>query len=496
MRKKYIFIVASVFIFVVAGLLMINKDSYGAWSPPEYGNCSYSYNVVFTTNKMNEFISQDKNMIRLPQNMFLLSEPRSFYSGFTYATNAYLLYQFVLEPGYNSVYRIDNDSHSSEIGYLIKNMDLGFSKDEEHYYKQILLLWISDIVSDFDDNYNYYYDNYNNKYVKVPAEEKYSDKFDRNEWAFENALSAGDKKMIKESDVADILENAVKDFFAFVKWYRSDSDDVSLNSVSTNEIYYVANDEYLETNLIYPNADGKPYKYLFEKYKVKVNSPAIIVDSNGDVKDEFDSDEGFKVRIPLESIKNKNFEFNIDISGEFKMYDMALYYGELKGRVEYTTVSPYWYLNNNYIVEDCYSTDENYANTSFNLEGQVGDLNIKVIDTSNGKNLADAEVAIEDYQGNVVYRKITDKNEITVTLPVGDYVVKQTVTPPNYEAITIQKRVTVENDTDKEVVLENALVVSVPDTLSSAFIYLVIGGLIVTAGGILIFKNLIKKKVN
>lgn len=158
--------------------------------------------------------------------------------------------------------------------------------------------------------------------------------------------------------------------------------------------------------------------------------------------------------------------------------------------------NPYWYLNNNYIIEDCYSTDENYANTSFNLEGQVGDLNIKVIDTSNGKNLADAEVAIEDYQGNVVYRKITDKNEIKVTLPVGDYVVKQTITPPNYEAITIQKRVTVENDTDKEVVLENALVVSVPDTLSSAFIYLVIGGLIVTAGGILIYKNLIKKKVN
>ena len=449
MRKKYIFIVASVFIFMVAGLLMINKESYGVWSPPEYGNCSYSYNVVFTTNKMNEFISQDKNKIRLPQNMFLLGESRSFYSGFTYATNAHLLYQFVVEPGYNSVYRIHNDSHSSEIGYLIKNMDLGFSKDEEHYYKQILLLWISDIVSDFDDNYNYYYDNYNNKYVKVPAEEKYSDKFDRNEWIFENALSAGDKKMIKESDVADILEKAVKDFFAFVKWYHSGSDDVSLNSVSTNEIYYVANDEYLETNLIYPNADGKPYKYLYEKYKVKVNSPAIIVDSNGDVKDEFGSDEGFKVRIPLESIKNKNFEFNIDISGEFKMYDMALYYGELKGRVEYMNYNPYWYLNNNYIIEDCYSTDENYVNTSFNLEGQV-----------------------------------------------GDYVVKQTVTPPNYEAITIQKRVTVENDADREVVLENALVVSVPDTLSSAFIYLVIGGLIVTAGGILLFANLRKRKVN
>lgn len=83
---------------------------------------------------------------------------------------------------------------------------------------------------------------------------------------------------------------------------------------------------------------------------------------------------------------------------------------------------------------------------------------------------------------------------MNLTLPVGEYIVKQTITPPNYEAITIQKRVSISEDGQSEVVLENALVVSVPDTLSSAFVYAVIGGLIIVAGGIVLVNTIRKKK--
>ena len=492
MKKKYVFVFLSVFIFVIAGLLMINKVSY---SEP-YPICDDSYNVVYTTNKMNEFISNDKNMIKLPQNMFLLGEARSFGSGFTYATNAELLYPFVLNPGYNPVYRIDYSSNNYEIGYLIKNMDLGFNESEERYYKQILLLWIRDVVEGFDDNYNYYYDDYVGEMKKLPVEENYEDKFDSEGWIFENSLSAGDKQMIKESEVGDTLTKALKDYFTFVEWIRSEPTEAALNSISSDEIYYYTDNKYLETNLIYPSAEGKPYKYLFEKYKVKVNSPAVIVDSNGKVKDVFNSDEGFKVRIPIESIKDKSFKFDIDIVGELKLYDMSIYDGMLEGRIQYSAPNPFWYLYNNYISEDCYSSEEQYTDLSFGIEDSVGNLNIKVIDTSNGSYLEDAEVVVEDENGNVSYRKTTSDKELNITLPVGNYLVKQTITPPNYEAITIQKRVSVSEDEESEVVLENALVVSVPDTLGSAVIYTVIGGLIIVAGGIVLVEVFRKKKVS
>lgn len=490
MKKKYVFVFLSVFIFVIAGLLMINKVSY---SEP-YPICDDSYNVIYTTNKTNEFISNDKNMIKLPQDMFLLSEARSFGSSFTYATNAELLYPFVLNPGYYPVYRIDYASNNYEIGYLIKNMNLGFNEREERYYKQILLLWIRDVAEGYEDNYNYYYDRYVGETKRLPIEENYEDKFDRNGWIFENSLSAGDKKMIKESEVGDTLTKALKDYFTFVEWIRSEPTEAALNSISSDEIYYYTDNKYLETNLIYPSAEGKPYKYLFEKYKVKVNSPAVIVDSNGKVKDVFNSDEGFKVRIPIESIKDKSFKFDIDIVGELKLYDMSIYDGMLEGRIQYNTLDPFWYLYHNYILEDCYSIEEKYANLSFEIKDSVGNLSIKVIDTSNGSYLEDAEVVVEDENGNVSYRKTTSDKELNITLPVGNYLVKQTITPPNYEAITIQKRVSVSEDEESEVVLENALVVSVPDTLGSAVIYTVIGGLIIVAGGIVLVEVFRKKK--
>ena len=44
--------------------------------------------------------------------------------------------------------------------------------------------------------------------------------------------------------------------------------------------------------------------------------------------------------------------------------------------------------------------------------------------------------------------------------------------------------------------LENAPLVDVPDTAMNSVIFIVIGGLVVIAGGILFFASLRKKKIN
>lgn len=79
-------------------------------------------------------------------------------------------------------------------------------------------------------------------------------------------------------------------------------------------------------------------------------------------------------------------------------------------------------------------------------------------------------------------------------MPVGDYVIKQTVTPPNYEPTTIQMRVSVLANDTTEAVLENVPLVNVPDTAMNATVFIIIGGLIVIAGGLLLFTNLRKKE--
>ena len=93
-------------------------------------------------------------------------------------------------------------------------------------------------------------------------------------------------------------------------------------------------------------------------------------------------------------------------------------------------------------------------------------------------------------------RLLLSDKELNITLPVGEYIVKQTVTPPNYEAQTIQMRVDVTEDGTANAVLENAPFVDVPDTAMNSVIFMVIGGLVVIAGGILFFANLRKRKVN
>lgn len=79
-------------------------------------------------------------------------------------------------------------------------------------------------------------------------------------------------------------------------------------------------------------------------------------------------------------------------------------------------------------------------------------------------------------------------------MPVGDYVIKQTVTPPNYEPTTIQMRVSVLANDTTEVVFENVPLVNVPDTAMNATVFIIIGGLIVAAGGIVLVANLRKKE--
>ena len=130
---------------------------------------------------------------------------------------------------------------------------------------------------------------------------------------------------------------------------------------------------------------------------------------------------------------------------------------------------------------------QNLPSLQINYTLQTGSLNIEVIDAETKEKLPNTTISIFDSLGNMVYQTATTNKEINVTLPVGEYTVKQTVTPENYQPVTIEKKVTVIENQESEAVLENIKLVEVPDLGQRVKgILTMIGGIAVIIGGIII----------
>ena len=90
----------------------------------------------------------------------------------------------------------------------------------------------------------------------------------------------------------------------------------------------------------------------------------------------------------------------------------------------------------------------------------------------------------------------TTNSEINVTLPIGEYTVKQTITPENYQARVIEQKVTIVENETTEAVLENIQLLEVPNLgRNTTGIIMIIGGLVLVIGCIIVGVNLRKKDI-
>lgn len=347
----------------------------------------------------------------------------------------------------------------------------------------------------FEDNKNYQYNYDDDNITEVAMDTNYSDKFLNGNWEYVNLLSAGDKEMLLETSNGQKMLLILDDWENYLSLLSEGNlnprlDDFDLSKIS----YYVTND-YIETNLIFPSSSDEIYSDMLSSYMVSVPSFATVLDSKNNEKSVFDVGEGFKVRIPITAVEKNSINFSVKISASFE-FPQAILYGKLDERNELNNY--YDYLSNifldAYVPSNCISYETVTVEKNFEITQKVGGLNVKVIDSSTGNNLSKAEVTIYDLKGNEVYQYETTDKELNITLPVGEYIVKQTITPPNYEAQTIQMRVDVTESGEANAVLENAPLVNVPDTAMNSIIFIIIGGLIVIAGGLLLFTNLRKKE--
>ena len=499
-KRKNIVIVIAIVLFLAAGLVVINKESYaevilcpqGAYIDIEEGERAY--------------LSENKQKITLASSYnwkYVKSQ------GAVYFPTASNVFKKTIKENniiYNNYTQKIISSYKSSvlIGYLLNDTTFSQNKDEETYYKQLLLLWAMDRLRGFEDSNNYIKiygeDGYQTSDIDYSYKNKYN--IDCNDidgceytWVYTNNLSAGDKLLLKNSKYGDKILSYLDTWEDYVAWYL-DGQNVELDSITQDDISYYVTNDYVETKLITPKSTGKVYSDKFASYTVEVSSPMTVLDSNGNEKKEFKAGDGFKVRIPVSKINDKTLNYSIKVVGNFDFPASNIYEDSTPNRAFFPDDDrdALYYKLAQYTIylDNCSTTKTLKDDIELNFTQKVGELNIKVIDTSTGNNLSKATVQIEDAKGNIVYRYETTEKDFNVTLPTGNYLVKQTVTPPNYEAITIQMRVSVEENGESSVVLENAPLVNVPDTNMTSYMPLI--GFITLIFGILILGIIIRTK--
>ena len=432
MKKKSL-IILSVFIMVISITLLINKSSYAA--------------AESMTNYCPEKVTlKQTNTLEFIEGLPLANIEVTGANGET-------LNNIAIQPS-KDIEIPENQVLEKDIEYSQGIPKFSDNKEENSYYSQLFFWWMDDI------NFQL------------------------------NNLTEEEKELIKNSPNGKKIAEKIAEYERYSNWWNSDDYSTPvLDDINTDNITYYVTDDYIETSLIIPDCT-KDYSYIFTDYQVV--SPMIVTDEYGNLKTEFQRGEGFKLRVPLSEVKNGTINFQAQIIGNSTFDIWAQYYEPYnennKSRIAVKNVGALINCGES-------STRAMFETIELNYTEQVGNLTIKVIDAATKENLSNAEIAIYDSLGNIVYRINTTNSEINVTLPIGDYTVKQTVTPPNYQPIVVQKRVSVTGNETTEAILENIQLIEVPNLGQRVKgILTMIGGIVLILGGTIIGLNLRKNK--
>ena len=488
MKKNIGIITLSIIMILVSTILLISKPSY-ATEPINY--CTDTIDYIKITGESIDLIegvsltTGIEGIVGHPDD-----QPQSLGTLFFSKENRYSDYIWDYENNNKTLQYVDvgNSYNSAEIGYLLTKLEFSDDEIENNYYQQLLLFWAMDRLAGYEDEYNYI--NENGKIIILPEEEPTT--------IIENNIPASIKKDIKSQPVGTKILNYLEEWENYVNWNLQENKTMEMDQINSENITYTVTDEYIETNLITPANKNKPYEKLFDSYQVEISEPFEVVNSKGKEQTTFKSGEGFKVRIPTSKINNNKLDYTINITGIYSIPISRIYNSWAPMRIENSSQKDILQskLYDAVILKNCITENKEESTITINYSKQVGILNIKVIDAETKENLSNAEIAIYDSFGNIVYRINTTSSELNITLPVGEYTVKQIVTPPNYEARIVEQKVTVTENKTTEAILENIQLIEVPDTLATATTITIIGVIVVLIGTATIITIVSKRKKN
>ena len=490
MKKEYTITIFSVLIIIVAAALLINKSSYaGGVIRPNI--CPEQIKVNVSKENLS-LIKTSYTTISLPKSINVKNSEES-----------YLNKDTIQLMRNKNIYQLDEKdlfsqgfSGSSDFASILPKFSK--NKEENRYYSQIAFWWVIDKISGYEDEYNYTL----GSEEPLPIETNENEKYDEDgNYKYMNQLSALEKKAIKESPNGKKITKFIENVEQLMNSGQSSStiienDDSEqmgqLNPIDPAEISYHVTNDYIETELITPTAKDS-YSLMFREYEVNVSSPITVVDENGKEKTTFDSLEGFRLRIPVSEIKENKINFKAEIIGKIRVDQWGMYTEKSIPVNLDETRQIEW---PNAVLMNCgrWETYEAFYPLELNYDVAVGNLNIKVIDAESKEELKDAEIVIYDATRREVYRYQTTGSELNITLPIGNYTVKQIVTPPNYQARITEQKIEITENSNTIATLENIQLISVPDTMKKATIVTIIGVIIVAIGVAIIIITFPTKK--
>ena len=490
MKKEYTITIFSVLIIIVAAALLINKSSYaGGVIRPNI--CPEQIKVNVSKENLS-LIKTSYTTISLPKSINVKNSEES-----------YLNKDTIQLMRNKNIYQLDEKdlfsqgfSGSSDFASILPKFSK--NKEENRYYSQIAFWWVIDKISGYEDEYNYTL----GSEEPLPIETNENEKYDEDgNYKYMNQLSALEKKAIKESPNGKKITKFIENVEQLMNSGQSSStiienDDSEqmgqLNPIDPAEISYHVTNDYIETELITPTAKDS-YSLMFREYEVNVSSPITVVDENGKEKTTFDSLEGFRLRIPVSEIKENKINFKAEIIGKIRVDQWGMYTEKSIPANLDETRHIEW---PNAVLMNCgrWETYEAFYPLELNYDVAVGNLNIKVIDAESKEELKDAEIVIYDATRREVYRYQTTGSELNITLPIGNYTVKQIVTPPNYQARITEQKIEITENSNTIATLENIQLISVPDTMKKATIVTIIGVIIVAIGVAIIIITFPTKK--
>ena len=478
MKKEHTIVVCSILIIVVAIVLLINKSSYAVIIPmPDL--CPEQIKVNISKENLS-LIKTSYTTISLPKSINVKNSEES-----------YLDKDTIQLMRNKNIYQLDEKdlfsqgfSGSSSVASILPKFSK--NKEENRYYTQLALWWLIDKTSGYEDEYNYTL----GSEEPLPIETNENEKYDEDgNYKYMNQLSALEKKAIKESPNGKKITKFIENVEQLMNSGQSSStiienDDSEqmgqLNPIDPAEISYHVTNDYIETELITPTAKD-PYSLMFREYEVNVSSPITVVNENGKEKTTFDSLEGFRLRIPVSEIKENKINFKAEIIGKIRVDQWGMYTEKSISVNLDETRQIEW---PNAVLMNCgrWETYEAFYPLELNYDVAVGNLNIKVIDAESKEELKDAEIVIYDATRREVYRYHTTGSELNITLPIGNYTVKQIVSPPNYQARVVEQKIEITENGNTTATLENIQLISVPDTLKTATNITILGVIVTLIG--------------
>ena len=157
-------------------------------------------------------------------------------------------------------------------------------------------------------------------------------------------------------------------------------------------------------------------------YNVSISGAegAIAVDSNGKSKTTFNSNEKFRVKVPVSKVTKSKIDIKVTISGTGKVYKAYEYQPEVQSQQNVTpaVITPI----------------EEKVNTSITLNISTSKITIVKVDKATGNAIAGAKLVLKDSNGKQITSwTSTTAGHVIKNLPNGTYTVEETSAPDGYE---------------------------------------------------------------